>query len=358
MVIRFGDPSPNIKKVVKVHRHGDDDPVIIEDDCEVWVDLRNDIMYVNNDVPKDIRERFTMLYYPITFSIPEQYIVVDTSTPKTKLLSDLIPGKMDTYIYNTQEDYFQEYRSSMFAITHKKGGWDCMRHYEIIANRCIPLFTDIGDCPPRTLALFPKLLVERGNRLYQRIVASGVSATISDEQQEEYNDIASRLLDYARRNLTTTAMASYVLSRSNHEAATSVLFLSGSLSPDYLRCVTLHGFRTLLGKECHDFPKVPHMYSSYQGVREDLYGRGYTYACLLDSHQRDDALDHTVQQDIRDQKYDIIVYGSYHRGLPFYDLVQVHYEPYRVIMLCGEENHMCDYHKVTGLGHYIFVREL
>jgi hypothetical protein len=31
-----------------------------------------------------------------------------------------------------------------------------MRHYEIIANGCMPIFVDIEKCPPKTLHLFPK----------------------------------------------------------------------------------------------------------------------------------------------------------------------------------------------------------
>jgi hypothetical protein len=40
----------------------------------------------------------------------------------------------------------------------------------------------------------------------------------------------------------------------------SVLFLSGCGYPDYLRCLTLHGLKVLMGSRCLDFPKVAHMY--------------------------------------------------------------------------------------------------
>jgi hypothetical protein len=45
------------------------------------------------------------MLYPITFSIPEEK-VINYIPSKTKLLSDLIPGKIETYIYNNEKDYF------------------------------------------------------------------------------------------------------------------------------------------------------------------------------------------------------------------------------------------------------------
>jgi hypothetical protein len=41
----------------------------------------------------------------------------------------------------------------------KKAGWDCMRHYEILGNNCIPYFVGLEDCPKNTLANLPKELL-------------------------------------------------------------------------------------------------------------------------------------------------------------------------------------------------------
>jgi hypothetical protein len=91
----------------------------------------------------------------ITFSIPEEKIVKDIPN-KSKLLSSLIPGNLSTYIYNNEEDYYNEYKKSLFATTILKAGWDCMRHYEILLNGCIPYFPNIENCPKNTMKLFPK----------------------------------------------------------------------------------------------------------------------------------------------------------------------------------------------------------
>ena len=56
------------------------------------------------------------MLHPITFSIPKEKIC-DTYNIKTKILSDLIPGNTSTYIYNNEQDYYNEYKTSYFAIT-------------------------------------------------------------------------------------------------------------------------------------------------------------------------------------------------------------------------------------------------
>ena len=57
-------------------------------------------------------------------------------------------------------------------------------------------------------------------------------------------------------------------------------------------------------------------------------------------------------------KYDIVIYGSYHRGMPFYDLVNQIYKSNEVILLCGEDIHNCDNYEWVVKGHNVFVREL
>ena len=44
-----------------------------------------------------------------------------------------------------------------------------MRHYEIMANGCIPYFPNIEQCPPNTMALLPKHLIIEGNKLYETV---------------------------------------------------------------------------------------------------------------------------------------------------------------------------------------------
>ena len=300
-----------------------------------------------------------MKLYPITFSIPETKVQKDVrKLTKIKMISSLIPGKLDTYIYNNEKDYYEEYQKSFFAITTKKGGWDCLRHYEIIANGCIPYFPNIENCPTNTLSLFPKTLIIEGNQLYEKYKNKNVNE-LTLENIQEYNNLNELLINYLKNNLTTIKIAQYILNNINTKNVENILYLSGDTSPDYLRCLTLHGFKTLLKKNCHDYPKVPHIYKKDENDYNLLYGKGITYTNLLENELHDNILEENVKENIINKKYDIIIYGSYHRGMPFLELIYQYYEPDKIILLCGEEYpHICDYNIWINKGHYVFVREL
>jgi len=297
------------------------------------------------------------MLHPITFSIPEQKVLASITQVKTKILSDLIPGKLDTYIYNNENDYYNEYKTSYFATTMKKDGWDCMRHYEIISNGCLPYFPNIEQCPYHTMYLCPKQLFLDSNSLYQKFIFKKINH-LSEFDIIEYNILLAKIIKYTIDNLTTNKIAKYILEKSKFEHVSKILYLSGNIHPDYLRCLTLHGFKENFGKMCHDYPKVPHIYKTNYINYNKLYGKGITYTNLLDSTLHDDNLDNTIEQDIERKYYDIIIYGSYHRGMPYYDLVTKIYKPSEIILLCGEDIHCCNYQQFLDKGHTVFVREL
>jgi len=305
---------------------------------------RNKMFIINN------------LLHPITFSIPEEKIL-NYVPKKNKILSNLIPGDLTTYIYNNETDYYNEYRQSMFAITKKKGGWDCMRHYEIIANGCIPYFIDIEHCPENTMALLPKNLLLEGNDLYNTLKNKNIDE-INIDELNIYETLVKKFIDYTKKYLTTKSIAEYILTKTNNCNVTKILYLSGSTAPDYLRCLTLHGFKELLGNNCHDYPKIPHIYKSNNINIETLYGKGISYTNLLDDQLHDYNLDNNIEESIKSKYYDIIIYGSYHRGTPYYYLVNKIYKPNEIILICGEDCHYCDHNNWTSRGHYVFVREL
>lgn len=296
---------------------------------------------------------------PISFSIPKDKIMSYVPV-KTKLLSSIIPKKLETYIYDDEEDYYNEYRKSLFAITMKKDGWDCMRHYEILANGCIPVFLNIEDCPKNTLTLFPKDLILYGNRMYEIFNKKGIS-NLSLNDIDEYFLLVSKLLCYTRINLTTCKTAEYILKKIG--LATSnikILYLSGDLKPDYLRCLTLHGFKVLLGRGCHDYPKIDHLYRSNSIDYKSLYGKGMTYSSLLDNSLHNYEMDDNVKELISSRYFDLVIYGSYHRNVPSVhtELVNLFYRPNEIVLLCGEDIHDCNYNVFVDFGYNVFVREL
>lgn len=301
-----------------------------------------------------------MPIFPISFSMPPEKIVASVP-PKTRFLAHIIPGDLSTYIYDTEEDYYKGYQDSYFGITKKKAGWDCMRHYEILANGCIPLFYNIWNIPQKTMTNFPRELITKTNELYIELA----NKPFEEADKQRLNMHIEELLSYTRTHLTTTRVAQNILDSIGAPRAKRVLFLSGNLEPDYLRCITLSGFKKILGAECHDYPKISHLYEDYSGDIFCLYGKGITYTKTVKKEDRNDEYDHTVISDIMNRKYDIVVYGSYHRGLPFIDIVSNYYKENEIVLLCGEdcdmnlnrEYHDCPLKKYSKSNLNIFIRE-
>ena len=311
------------------------------------------------DIPKscmkNVQENNEKLY-PITFSISETKIM-KRSNAKTKILSSLIPGDLRTYIYNTEIEYYNEYKSSIFALTKKKAGWDCLRHYEIIANGCIPIFLEIEKCPSKCIHMLPKQLLIEAHYLYRCLKDKQISLLTKEEHNRcEY--LQNKFTEYLRMNLTTKCIASYIFKKTGHTNVNKILYLSGSVYPDYLRCLTLTGMKELLGKEAYDYPRINHLYSDYKDTHK-LYGKGMSYANILDPSLHQEKTEETIKNEIIEHKYDVIIYGSMHRGLPLYEFVNSHYKPDEVIFLDGEDEHNCTMRKEhLDRGHHVFVREL
>jgi len=141
---------------------------------------------------------------PISFAIPESKIFSD-DIMKAMHIATIIPGDMSTYIFDTESSYYNDYQMSMFGLTRKKMGWDCMRHYEIIANRCVPVFADIAECPKKTLVNFPKELCLEAFDLYHNFKNN-------DTCHERYINIELQFINHMIKHQTTKALASYVLS--------------------------------------------------------------------------------------------------------------------------------------------------
>ena len=128
---------------------------------------------------------------PISLAIPESQLLIDKPT-KDKIISHIVPGNLGTYIFNNEQEYYADYARSNYGRTWKKVGWDCVRHYEILANRCIPLFPDLKDCPNRTMVNYPKDVIKQINRYSERSVIC-----------PRYEEINEYLFDYTKHNLTT-----------------------------------------------------------------------------------------------------------------------------------------------------------
>jgi hypothetical protein len=276
----------------------------------------------------------TMPVYPISFSIPESKLV--SSVPvKEKEFGYLRPGDFTTYIFNDETTYRGDYQTSVFGRTQKKAGWDCLRHYEILANGCVPWFPDLDDCPPRTMTHFPKDLVR--------------SAMASSTPEAYLPD----LLEYTRTHLTCRAMSQYVFDTVGCPHPRRVLVLGDRSDPDYLRCLTLIGMKQILGNQCVDSVHVPHIYEDYP-TPEMLYGKGFSYTRILPVSAKSPPV---TLEEIQSHAFDLVVYGSVHRGLPYLEEVKRVYHPNEIVFLCGDDVcHTCATEHESA-SHW-FIREL
>lgn len=138
--------------------------------------------------------------HSINFGIPEEKIYIG-ETKKRLQFATIVPGKLDTYIYNNEQDYYQGYRDAHFGITCKKGGWDCLRHYEILMNKCIPYFYNIDKCPKRIMTLFSKKICSEVNELIKEDLINN----------DNYFYLLDELFEHLKNKLTTKKIIEMVL---------------------------------------------------------------------------------------------------------------------------------------------------
>ena len=143
--------------------------------------------------------------YPIAYSIPSEKF--KREYVKKKKIANVLPGEPTSYIYTDESEYYNDYGESYFGHTKKKGGWDCLRHYEILANYCMPIFEDLELCPENTMFIFPKKEVIESVELYEKFN--------EHFNEVEYYDKLNFLYEYTKKNLTTIESAKYVINKLN-----------------------------------------------------------------------------------------------------------------------------------------------
>jgi len=150
---------------------------------------------------RELNDGHPASYFPIEFCIPREKIRLDSPT-KTRLMSPLIPGDPSTYLYYGDEPaYYDQYAVSYFGRTRLKGGWDCCRHYEIMAAGCLPYFEGLESCPTRTLFRLPKPELLHARQLYDR------------GSLDLWEYLMEKVRTVLLRDLTTESMARYLLEK-------------------------------------------------------------------------------------------------------------------------------------------------
>ncbi|CAE7782567.1 MOD1 [Symbiodinium sp. CCMP2456] len=213
------------------------------------------------------------------------------ATQKTMMFSPIIPGNYSTYIYDTEDAYYEQYSKAFFGITSKKSGWDCMRHYEIIMSGSIPYFLNLDRIPAKTMTSFPKELISRAMKLpgvpsemevWQAIYGGKVPEVNLDQfDKAGYTKIREELMKYAEQKLLSTSMAAKVVP--SDASVYRVLIHSSHSSVGYGQYFLVNG----LVNNGHSVCARPHdmldsMRDDYTGTTVGLTGRGYSWIRTVD----------------------------------------------------------------------------
>ena len=305
-----------------------------------------------NDILQDVsplphQDVYTLNYqqflkktiYPLSYCIPDECIVKESKVAamKTTEFASLIPGQNSTYTFGAhqEEEYNKMYQTALFAITQKKGGWDCLRHYEILANGCIPLFQDLENCPAHILTTLPKKLI---------MEASQILLPWNYNNKPIYDFYLRSIMKHVRENCSTSATVNYFLSKIQVKPQ-NVLLIMGNCGVNYTRELFWIGMKRYiqsLGGVAVEYPKIDFLYKNYKGEKKNLYGNGFTYSKRLDddySFTEDELVDK-----INNKFFDLIIYGKVgpdeleegsHPNMPLWNHVFKKYNKNQIVFLYG-----------------------
>jgi len=195
--IIYGSIWRNMDYFTEVQSHYNPNDIIFIDG-EDGIDIRSDYLHKGKYYKRELMNGL-LLVKPINFCIPKELIIKKVPL-KEKDYATIIPGDKSTYIYTEEKPYYEDYQKSYFGVTCKKGGWDCLRHYEILMNGCIPFFPDLDQCPENTMTRFPK-----------KLVLEAMEKIKEGNDLAFYEEYVTLLLEHTKNNLTTEEVAKSLL---------------------------------------------------------------------------------------------------------------------------------------------------
>jgi hypothetical protein len=162
----------------------------------------------------------TGIGYPIWFAVPKEKFNFDCS--KKKLFSNNIPAhSRQNYFHFTENSYYSDFGESYFAITCKKGGWDCMRHYEIMSQGTLPYFIDIDHAPLQTMPLINRDFCQEVRNLIdiEYNLWQGINLNILSEIKDfsKYQSLRSLMISTAAELYNTETLGKYIINTINNE---------------------------------------------------------------------------------------------------------------------------------------------
>uniref|UniRef100_A0A7S1M9D5 Uncharacterized protein n=1 Tax=Neobodo designis TaxID=312471 RepID=A0A7S1M9D5_NEODS len=353
--------------------------------------------------------------HPITFAVPYRNIVPFVTRHK---FFDFLPYGMrkfppwifrpGDYRMGHQDEFLTSllHKHSYFAFTHKRGGWDCMRHTEIFAAGTIPYFADIHMCGKYCLALLPKDLLKEALELPGVSYIGGMQAKRAPNQEfiepiargtanmnfkkpgridwkafdeDKYWTLAERIHNYTRNYLSTRSLVAYVLHKIKYEEPRHA-FVLGRDHMDFLELQMESGFADLginytthytrptwhrvvePGENEHFTAAEFEAIRNKRGLKSEMHGASMVLGLRIPPLQN--PVDHElIRQKLKNKEFDLVVYTWPHfpvGGYPFWKEVSESVPRDRIVFIDGGDdgNDPHDaYRKAIKHGH-IFRREL
>lgn len=282
--------------------------------------------------------------WPLSFSFPREPLAINPQPGV--LVSPITPGH--GYSFHDERMYMETYANAYWGLTHRKAGWDCFRHVEILASGALPWMLDADGIPRFSMVHYPKVAMASAAARLRR------GACVPDSGSRE------RFRDYFREHLTSMTMARYLLKAAGQESCRSVLFVDERLPghADYQSVLTLIGLKQLLGPRCQVMFPVDYVYENSRVASEDLYGRGFGYTRVLAPDLRSDSELGVRPPDLA--SVDMVVVGSISRNAELGREVLKHTDPSRVAWIHGEDlpPTIDEVRSFRASGVHVFVRSI
>ncbi|HEV2694090.1 MAG TPA: hypothetical protein VG347_14435 [Verrucomicrobiae bacterium] len=152
--------------------------------------------------------------FPSGLCIPDRMVRPLNVEGKTQLHQTHVQDTEFTsetgYKFTEEKEYYDDLARSFFGITMRKGGWDCMRHYEILAAGTVVMFKNLDEKPDSCAPRCPHFInyttkqdfMEKANRL-----------VVDGKPTEEYRRILQKQREWLLSYGTATAHAREFMSQ-------------------------------------------------------------------------------------------------------------------------------------------------
>ena len=116
------------------------------------------------------------------------------------------------HIFNDENEYFRDLSKSWFGLTCIKGGWDSLRHYEILSAGTLLLFRDYENkpllCSPQKLPCYSYSNIDELDYLMSNLVVKNKPTT-------QYLKMINEQRKWLYKNGTTLSRAKKIIETLN-----------------------------------------------------------------------------------------------------------------------------------------------